>query len=267
MLQINDVRPLDAGQYTVIASNPVGEEKTIAQLTVQPDQPGVDERGFVPKDKFQNLERPQGHPKRPLEIIPGIDALPEKLRKLNQVPLSEKPQEEEVPEVQRPPKVLQPLSTVDVDELSPVFLTTNVDAGAPMATFTWYKDNQPLSEGNRYTTKYDIPTKTLTLQILNSRPEDTGNYTVRATNPSGSDETSTSLNVKPIPSIDTRPFIQPEHLAPLEVKAPTPKKEELQQPQPPKVVVPLDNEETEEGAPVLLKATITGKPTPNVTFR
>ena len=48
------------------------------------------------------------------------------------------------------------------------------------------------------------------------------------------------------------------------MKAPIPTKEDMKQMQPPKVVVPLQNEEVKEGAPVLLKATITGKPTPNV---
>ena len=48
------------------------------------------------------------------------------------------------------------------------------------------------------------------------------------------------------------------------MKAPTPKKEDLEQMQPPKVIVPLENEKVKKGSPVLLKATIIGKPTPNV---
>ena len=128
------------------------------------------------------------------------------------------------------------------------------------------KNGQPLVEGNRFKTKYDVPTKTLTLQILAARPEDQGTYTVRATNPSGSDETTCKLTIRPVASVDTRPFIQPEQFAPLEVKAPIPKKEDMKQMQPPKVVVPLQNEEVKEGAPVLLQATIVGKPTPDVRF-
>ncbi len=50
------------------------------------------------------------------------------------------------------------------------------------------------------------------------------------------------------------------------MKAPAPKKEDLQQMQPPKVLAPLENEEVKQGAPVLLQATIVGKPTPNVRF-
>jgi len=53
-------------------------------------------------------------------------------------------------------------------------------------------------------------------------------------------------------------------LVPLEVKAPAPKKEDLKQMQPPKVIVPLENQEVKEGAPALLQATIIGKPTPSV---
>lgn len=48
------------------------------------------------------------------------------------------------------------------------------------------------------------------------------------------------------------------------MKAPVPTKEDMEQMQPPAVVVPLQDEEVKEGAPVLLRATIVGKPTPNV---
>ena len=126
------------------------------------------------------------------------------------------------------------------------------------------KNGQPLLEGNRFTTKYDILTKTLTLQVLAARPDDQGVYTVRATNPSGSDETTCKLTIRPTASIDTTPFIQPEHFAPLEVKAPKPTKADMEQMEPPKVIVPLEHLEVKEGSPVLLRATITGKPTPNV---
>ncbi|CAF4559525.1 unnamed protein product, partial [Rotaria magnacalcarata] len=63
LLQINDVRPHDIGEYVVIATNPAGEDSSVCSLSVQPDKPGVDDRAFVPEDKFRNLE--QG--RRPLE--------------------------------------------------------------------------------------------------------------------------------------------------------------------------------------------------------
>jgi hypothetical protein len=104
----------------------------------------------------------------------------------------------------------------------------------------------------------------LTLQILAARPDDQGVYTVRATNPVGNDETTCKLTIRPAASVDTRPFIQPEQFAPLELKAPIPTKEDMDHMEPPKVVVPLESVKVPEGSPVLLKATITGKPTPNV---
>jgi hypothetical protein len=53
----------------------------------------------------------------------------------------------------------------------------------------------------------------------------------------------------------------------LEVKAPPPTKEDMDKMEPPKVIVPLENLQVTEGSPVLLKATIVGKPTPNVSFQ
>ena len=72
------------------------------------------------------------------------------------------------------------------------------------------------------------------------------------------------MKIQQTPSIDTRPFVQPERFAPLELKAPVPKKEDLDQMEAPKVIVPLQPVQVNEGSPVLLQATIVGKPTPNV---
>jgi hypothetical protein len=40
----------------------------------------------------------------------------------------------------------------------------------------------------------------------------------------------------------------------------------MQQKQPPKVVVPLESVQANEGSPVLLQATVVGKPTPTVRY-
>jgi hypothetical protein len=137
LLQINDARPHDVGEYQVIANNLAGEDSTVGSLSVSPDKPGVDERPFVPTDKFRNLEYPQGQGRRPLEIVPGVDiqpfVSPEKFRKLNEVPSSTKP-EEEIPEEKRAPRVIKPLTDSTLEELMPVLLTTTIDAGSPMAT-------------------------------------------------------------------------------------------------------------------------------------
>ena len=137
LLQINDVRPQDAGEYRVIATNPAGEDATVCSLSVMPDKPGVDDRPFVPTDKFRNLENPEGKGPRPLEIIPGVDAQPfispEKFNNLKPIPTGTRP-EDQVVEPKRPPRIIVPLADCDLEEQMPVVFTTTIDAGSPMAT-------------------------------------------------------------------------------------------------------------------------------------
>ena len=137
LLQINDVRPQDAGEYRVIATNPAGEDATVCSLSVMPDKPGVDDRAFVPTDKFRNLENPEGKGPRPLEIIPGVDAQPfispEKFMNLKPTPTGTRP-EDQVVEPKRAPRIIVPLVDCELEEQMPVVFTTTIDAGSPMAT-------------------------------------------------------------------------------------------------------------------------------------
>ena len=128
--------------------------------------------------------------------------------------------------------------------------------------FTWFKNGQPLIAAERFITTYDVVPKTLTLEILNVRPDDQGTYTARATNPVGTDETTAKLTVRPLAPAEAQALAQPK---PLEIIAPQPTKEDMQQLQPPKVIVPIENVDVPKGSPVLLRATITGKPTPTVS--
>jgi hypothetical protein len=139
LLQINDVRPQDIGEYVVVATNPAGEDSTVGSLGILPDKSGVDDRPFVPTDKFRNLDHPQGQ-RRPLEIVPGVGDQPDKHRKLNPLSPLTKPGEGEVPEEKRPPHVIVPLKDSDLEELMPVILTATIDAGVPMATVRLFLD-------------------------------------------------------------------------------------------------------------------------------
>lgn len=137
LLQINDIRPQDVGEYTVVATNPAGEDSTVCSLSVVPDKPGVDDRAFVPKEKFRDLDQPQGPGRRPFDIVPGVDIQPfiepERFLNLKPIPSVTKP-EDELKEPKRAPKVLVPLVDCDVEEQMPVIFTTTIDAGVPMAT-------------------------------------------------------------------------------------------------------------------------------------
>jgi hypothetical protein len=110
LLQIEDVRPEDVGQYLVVATNPAGKDSTGGSLNVIPDKRRDEDRATVPSSK-----RPRREERRPVEIVPS----PEELNK--------------VPQDMRPPLVLVPLSDSDVEESMPVILTTKVDAGEPTA--------------------------------------------------------------------------------------------------------------------------------------
>lgn len=120
------------------------------------------------------------------------------------------------------------------------------------------KNGEPLYEGNRFTTKYDLGSRIITLQILAARPDDKGTYTVRATNPVGSDETSCQLNIRPTASIDTRPFVDGERFRPLDhpERLGAPDDEANRLLRPPKVLVPMNNVRLTESEPIILKSII-----------
>ncbi|CAF4193397.1 unnamed protein product, partial [Adineta steineri] len=208
-------------------------------------------------DKFRNLEQPKTQTPRPLAIVPGVDV------DSFIAPKTQTKEGQDTEEEERAPRVMVPLRDTSAEQSMPVLLTATIDAGSPMATFTWLKNGQPLVEGDRYTTTYDMKPKTVTLEILDAKPTDQGTYTLRATNPFGNDETTAKLAIRPASSPDALPTATPK---PVEIKAPVPTKQEMQQVQAPKVTVPLENVEATKGSPVLLRATIVGTPTPNFVW-
>ena len=67
----------------------------------------------------------------------------------------------------------------------------------------WFKNNQLLQESNRFWSHYDVPSKTVLLQINGARADDSGTYVLFAENPLGHDQTQTRVNVSSDPVIDT----------------------------------------------------------------
>lgn len=106
LLQINDLRPDDVGEYKVVATNPAGQASTQCKLGIIPDRRGVDNTPFIEPERFLNL--------RP-------------------IPSKDRP-ENESNEPKRPPKVIVPLVDIDMEEQMPVVFVTTIDAGVPMAS-------------------------------------------------------------------------------------------------------------------------------------
>ncbi|CAF4684710.1 unnamed protein product, partial [Rotaria sp. Silwood2] len=206
ILQINDARPNDTGIYTVRADNKSGTVTTSATPHIS-ILPSVRDQSFISTDVFQRLE--QGNQPRFIEEISGVDERPlvdlTRLQKLEIKP--NKFIEEEQPTEQFRPSILIPLRNVHAVENQPVVLSAQIQ-GKPQPQFVWFKNNQPLSEGNRFRTHYDIPSKTIFLTIAGAREDDSGIYRLIAQNPSGQDETSCEVHVDiNQPIIDQRSFV------------------------------------------------------------
>ena len=104
------------------------------------------------------------------------------------------------------PQVLEPLKSFTVQSGETVILSTHI-VGTPTPKVTWYKNDKPISV-NKIKEKNGV----YSLTISQSTTKDTAKYTVKATNPLGSAETSSDLNVedfatdKPEPPLFTERF-------------------------------------------------------------
>lgn len=93
-------------------------------------------------------------------------------------------------EKKEPPEILEPLRSITLRKTEKITLSTTI-VGNPEPTVKWFKDDQPLS--NALLTKYG---NTYSLTIKHAESNDTAEYTVKATNPLGSAETTAKLTVE-----------------------------------------------------------------------
>jgi hypothetical protein len=190
------------------------------------------------------------------------------------------------------PKILQPLRPITTAEGDTVVLTTLVE-GYPLPQLTWVHNNQPLMASNRVTSHYDMLTKRGFLQILDTRPSDTGTYELITENFAGQDRTKTELTVVPVSKIDQTGYVPYDKFSTLEFKPRIPSDlrsgvdstpfvsgeifrlleakpineqfiPEEEQNVPLEVLVPLKPAIAQEGQPVILTTKIRGRPIPQV---
>lgn len=142
LLQIDEVRPEDVGQYLVVATNPAGEDKTGGSVSLIPDKSPADDQATVPPGTLRNKPTPDDQGKRPINIVPGSPGQPvlspAELKKLNPIPSSTQPEEQQ-PATLRAPKVIVPLADTVIEESLPIVFTTTIDAGVPMATVNVFR--------------------------------------------------------------------------------------------------------------------------------
>lgn len=93
-------------------------------------------------------------------------------------------------EKKEPPEILEPLRSITVKKTEKITLSTTI-VGNPEPTIKWFKNNEPLS--NSLLTKYG---NTYSLTIKCAESNDMAEYTVKATNPLGSAETTAKLIVE-----------------------------------------------------------------------
>ncbi|CAF5216364.1 unnamed protein product, partial [Rotaria magnacalcarata] len=231
-------------------------------------QSGVDQTSFFDQELFRPFD--EHHIKHPSAIVGGeeSDAV---------MPITA-------------PKVVTPLRPVTTSEGETVVLTTQVE-GYPLPQFTWMLNNQPLMASNRVTSHYDMLTKRCFLQLIDSRPNDSGTYELVAENPAGQDRTKTELTVVPVSKIDQTGYVPYDKFSTLEFKPRIPSDlrsgvdatpfvsgeifrlletkpvnqqhvPENEQNLPLEVIIPLKLAVAQEGQPVILTTKIRGRPVP-----
>jgi hypothetical protein len=169
-----------------MAHNTAGEVRSDARLNVVPSMTPIDDTAFVPAEAFERIERATAPKRGNIPATTGVDDTafvnPELFQQF-ELPLKQPRSENFTDElvIQVPARIIAPLKSIQAPESVTVILDAIVE-GSPIPTFTWLKDQIPLSESNRFITNYDLPSKRVTLTIKDVRENDTGTYTLLASN-------------------------------------------------------------------------------------
>ena len=176
-LTIKNVSPLDAGEYDVRATNPLGEGHTKTVLNVrrkvptgpvrvqsQPDTMDGPIRPEVAPQAQMGVQGPPGMPEQnlggdlaePCAVIPGFE----------------------------PPRFTLPLRDLTVNDGDQAVFRVCYQ-GYPNPKITWYFNSQPIKPSRDFQIFVDTQKKESTLVIIEVFPEDEGEYMVKAENKYG----------------------------------------------------------------------------------
>ncbi len=167
-LDLKYTRPDDSGVYTCCASNALGQAEISARLTVLSAKDGP------------NADTLHG------------EAL-EKIAYLEHRPMHHRTEEEDA--ASAPPKFVVPLhGKTSLIEGQTAHVECRIEP-YPDQTLQveWFHNGRPLPFGNRWRTSYDFGFAAL--NIIGAYAEDSGRYTLRATNILGTAESSVDINI------------------------------------------------------------------------
>ncbi|CAD5224123.1 unnamed protein product [Bursaphelenchus okinawaensis] len=170
VLEISPVIPEDSGEYTCRARNKAGEAVTSTTLTC------------TPKD---NIVRDTQLPDR-------MKGAQQKIEEIE----SRGPKPEEEPElVFAPPKFKNQLQQLpQLREGALIHLDVPLEpVNDPKLRVEWFHNGEPVRDSNRMKTIHDFGF--VVLELIPAEPQDTGNWTCRATNDYGQDEVSVDVEV------------------------------------------------------------------------
>ncbi|XP_014665457.1 PREDICTED: twitchin-like isoform X3 [Priapulus caudatus] len=188
-LHLNTTKMADAGKYSLVASNNLGEAECNCRLSINPREdprPRTSRRftSSLPIDQIIKSE-----PSTP--DINNID-LPRGPAKRYGAAKSQFAPEPRKPGV-RTPCFTEKLFRQTVKEAQPVLFTCRV-VGQPEPEVKWYKDGQELASSDAIDIKYKDGV--CTLGIADTIAEDDGEYTCKAVSKEGYDSTSARLIIK-----------------------------------------------------------------------
>ncbi|XP_054706308.1 titin-like isoform X2 [Uloborus diversus] len=173
-LDMSHVYPEDEGQYTVRASNSLGEATSTINIRVH-SKSGV----------ISDTQHPEG--------LAKIQALEDESRR--------QPMEYVEKRTFQRPVFTAPLQNLDLEEGQSAHMECRlIPVGDPTLTVEWYFNEAPLQPSSRFQTTHDFGYVALDIQYV--RPDDVGVYTCRARNELGEAVTTAKIRVQ------TKAFIE-----------------------------------------------------------
>ncbi|KAL1432471.1 hypothetical protein MTO96_013227 [Rhipicephalus appendiculatus] len=220
-LHIDDVKPEDAGRYSVVAKNPDGKTSSEADVTTKPEKPGAKQQKPAFEKELKPTTLTEGKPARlEAKLAPGSNPTSVKWLKDGK-PI--RPSSRKMPEIipwslkttrekrnqeadvktepekyrkQRKPAFEKELEPATLPEGKPARLEAKLEPDSNPTSIKWLKDGRTLRPSDRIKME-EKPDGTLALLIDDVQPEDAGKYAVVAANDAGEAESEAKIKTEP----------------------------------------------------------------------